>query len=117
MTYNILEQDVGLEPTTFSLATRHSTTELILHKNSQVSCILTFPLYDQTTVSYKEYSGTTGGIQTPIVRGRNPLPCSVRPQWYKTWCPMSDLNRPPIAYKAIALPDELMGQIKQDRLN
>ena len=25
-----LEQDTGLEPVTFSLATRHSTTELIL---------------------------------------------------------------------------------------
>ena len=27
-----LEQVVGFEPTTFSLATRHSTTELYLHK-------------------------------------------------------------------------------------
>ena len=26
-----LEQDIGFEPMTFSLATRHSTTELILH--------------------------------------------------------------------------------------
>ena len=28
---SILEQDTGLEPVTFSLATKHSTTELILH--------------------------------------------------------------------------------------
>jgi len=26
-----MEQDIGLEPMAFSLATRHSTTELILH--------------------------------------------------------------------------------------
>ena len=29
-TYVLLEQDIGFEPMTFSLATRHSTTELIL---------------------------------------------------------------------------------------
>jgi hypothetical protein len=28
-----MEQDIGFEPMTFSLATKHSTTELILHKN------------------------------------------------------------------------------------
>ena len=27
----LLEQDIGFEPMTFSLATKHSTTELILH--------------------------------------------------------------------------------------
>ena len=27
-----MEQDIGFEPMTFSLATKHSTTELILHK-------------------------------------------------------------------------------------
>ena len=26
-----MEQDIGFEPMTFSLATKHSTTELILH--------------------------------------------------------------------------------------
>ena len=29
--FYIMEQDIGFEPMTFSLATRHSTTELILH--------------------------------------------------------------------------------------
>lgn len=28
-----MEQDIGFEPMTFSLATKHSTTELILHNN------------------------------------------------------------------------------------
>jgi hypothetical protein len=28
---SLLEQDIGFEPMTFSLATKHSTTELILH--------------------------------------------------------------------------------------
>ena len=31
--FKLVEQDIGFEPMTFSLATRHSTTELILHKN------------------------------------------------------------------------------------
>ena len=31
LSYRRMEQDIGFEPMTFSLATRHSTTELILH--------------------------------------------------------------------------------------
>ena len=75
------------------------------HKNSRMSCILTLPLYDQTTVSYKEYSGTTGGIQTPIVRDRSPLPCSVRPQWYKLGAGSETRTHEgfPTAYKTVAI--------------
>ena len=66
---NKVEQDIGFEPMTFSLATKHSTTELILH------CLVQPPGIEPGSMALQTTAMTTSAkVALAYPQGLEPRP-------------------------------------------
>lgn len=103
----------GIEPELLQINGRATLTPCTLQP---YGCNLSFgfepihALYERcAAITLDLNSGTPSRVRTCDHRIKSPLLYQLSYKG-KNWCRMSDSNRPPSAYKTLALPDELIRQ-------